>query len=209
MKKSNELFNIFSAGIIRENPIFVLFLGLCPTLGVTSSVTNAIGMGIGVIFVLLMSNVIISLIRKIVMDEIRIPVYIVVIASLVTLLQMFMQAYTLELYNSMKVFIPLITVNCIILGRAEAFASKNTIFKSAIDGVGMGLGFMLSLIVIAFFRELLGTGAIMGLQVFPADFAIPVFTSAVGAFMTFGMLAGIFIAVQKSIASRKKEEVAK
>lgn len=189
--KSNELFKIFSAGVLKENPIFVLFLGMCPALGVTSSVINGIGMGIGVIVVLILSNVIISLIRNIVMDEIRIPVFIVIIATLVTILQMFMQAYTAELYESMKVFIPLIVVNCIILGRAEAFASKNGPFKSAIDGLGMGLGFMLSLVVISFFRELLGTGGIAGFQIFPEQFAIPVFTSAVGAFLTLGVLAGL------------------
>ncbi|MDF9867091.1 electron transport complex protein RnfE [Bacilli bacterium PM5-3] len=224
--KSKELFNIFTAGIFKENPIFVLFLGMCPALGVTTSVVNAIGMGVGVIFVLLLSNVIISLIRNIVMDEIRIPVFIVIIASLVTLLQMFMQAYTIELYNSMKVFIPLITVNCIILGRAEAFASKNGPVKSAIDGVGMGIGFMIGLFAIAFFRELLGTGAIAGFQIFPAEFAIPVFTTAVGAFLTLGILAGIAmvysnhkkdvqealekaaIAAKKAEAEAKKGEVA-
>ncbi|MDR1782271.1 MAG: electron transport complex subunit E, partial [Bacilli bacterium] len=203
MKKENELFKIFSAGIFKENPIFVLFLGMCPTLGVTTSVINGIGMGIGVIFVLLLSNIIISLIRNIVMDEIRIPVFIVIIASLVTLLQMFMQAYTLDLYNSMKVFIPLITVNCIILGRAEAFASKNGVGKSIIDALGMGIGFMLSLVIVSFFRELLGTGAIMGIQIFPAEFAIPIFTSAVGAFLTLGFLAGIAMLISNK---RKDKE---
>ncbi|MDR3215094.1 MAG: electron transport complex subunit E [Bacilli bacterium] len=206
--KKNEILNIFTSGIFKENPIFVLFLGMCPTLGVTTSVVNAIGMGIGVIFVLLMSNVIISLIRNIVMDEIRIPVFIVIIASLVTLLQMFMQAYTLELYNSMKVFIPLITVNCIILGRAEAFASKNGVFKSAVDGIGMGIGFLLGLVVVAFFRELLGTGALMGLQVFPAQFAIPIFTSAVGAFLTLGTLAGIAMLISNLRKDKAEKGVA-
>lgn len=191
--KSNELFKIFNAGVLKENPIFVLFLGMCPALGVTSSVINGIGMGIAVIVVLLLSNVIISLIRNIVMDQIRIPVFIVIIATLVTLLQMFMQAYTAELYNAMKVFIPLIVVNCIILGRAEAFASKNGPIKSAVDGLGMGVGFMLSLILISFFRELLGTGGIAGFQIFPPQFAIPIFTSAVGAFLTLGVLTGLIL----------------
>ena len=189
--KSNELLKIFSAGVLKENPVFVLFLGMCPALGVTSSVINGIGMGIGVIFVLILSNVIISLIRNVVMDEIRIPVFIVIIATLVTILQMFMQAYTASLNTSLGVFIPLIVVNCIILGRAEAFASKNGVLDSAIDGLGMGLGFMLGLILISFFRELLGTGGIAGFQVFPSQFAIPVFTSAVGAFLTLGVLAGL------------------
>lgn len=200
--KSNELMKIFTAGIFKENPIFVLFLGMCPALGVTTSVINAIGMGVGVIFVLLLSNVIISLIRNIVMDEIRIPVFIVIIATLVTVLQMMMQAYTAELYNSMKVFIPLIVVNCIILGRAEAFASKNGPFKSAIDGLGMGLGFLVGLFTIAFFRELIGTGALAGMQIFPAKFAIPVFTGAVGAFLTLGVIVGVI-----AIYGNKKQDI--
>ncbi|MEG0283517.1 MAG: electron transport complex subunit E [Erysipelotrichales bacterium] len=199
---------IFTAGIFKENPIFVLFLGMCPALGVTTSVVNAIGMGVGVIFVLILSNVIISLIRNIVMDEIRIPVFIVIIATLVTLLQMLMQAYTAELYNSMKVFIPLIVVNCIILGRAEAFASQNGPIKSAIDGLGMGIGFMIGLVTIAFFRELLGTGAIAGFQIFPAKFAIAVFTGAVGAFLTLGILVGI-IAVYVNRKTDLKEAIEK
>ncbi|MEG0364659.1 MAG: electron transport complex subunit E [Erysipelotrichales bacterium] len=206
--KSNGLMKIFTAGIFKENPIFVLFLGMCPALGVTTSVVNAIGMGVGVIFVLILSNVIISLIRNIVMDEIRIPVFIVIIATLVTLLQMLMQAYTAELYNSMKVFIPLIVVNCIILGRAEAFASQNGPIKSAIDGLGMGIGFMIGLVTIAFFRELLGTGAIAGFQIFPAKFAIAVFTGAVGAFLTLGILVGI-IAVYVNRKTDLKEAIEK
>ncbi|MDL2212198.1 electron transport complex subunit E [Erysipelotrichaceae bacterium OttesenSCG-928-M19] len=203
--KTNSLFNIFTTGIFKENPIFVLFLGMCPALGVTTSVTNAIGMGVGVIFVLLMSNVIISLIRNIVMEEIRIPVFIVIIASLVTLLEMFMKAYTLDLYNSMKVFIPLITVNCIILGRAEAFASKNGPVKSAVDGVGMGIGFMIGLLAISFFRELLGTGAIMGVQIIPVAFTIPIFTTAVGAFLTLGVLTGVMMVYQNYKKDNKEK----
>ncbi|WP_423362920.1 electron transport complex subunit RsxE [Mycoplasma sp. P36-A1] len=201
--KSNELMKIFSAGIFKENPVFVLFLGMCPSLGVTTTVVNALGMGVGVLAVLLLSNIIISLVRNIVPDEIRIPVFIVIIATLVTILQMFMQAYTPSLYDSMKVFIPLIVVNCIILGRAEAFASQNGPGKSALDALGMGLGFTLALFVIAFCRELLGTGAIAGIQIFPADFAIGAFTTAVGAFLTLGTLAGITMIYSNSKQDKK------
>lgn len=187
----NELFKIFSAGVLKENPTFVLFLGMCPALGVTTSLVNALGMGIGVIVVLVSSNIIVSLIRNIVKDEIRIPVYIVVIASLVTILQMFMQAYAVDLYNSLGVFLPLIVVNCIILGRAEAFASQNGPVKSAIDGLGMGTGFALAIAVIGICRELIGTGALAGLRIFPEAFAVPVFITPMGAFLTIGVLSGI------------------
>lgn len=206
--KSNELMKVFSAGIFKENPVFVLFLGMCPALGVTTSITNAIGMGVGVIFVLVLSNLIISLIRNIVPDEIRIPVFVVIIATLVTVLQMAMQAYTPALYESMKVFIPLIVVNCIILGRAEAFASSNGPIPSIIDGLGMGLGFTLGIFAIAFFRELLGTGALAGIQIFPAEFAIGAFTTAVGAFLTLGTLAGIAM-VYSNKQNDKKEAAEK
>lgn len=205
MKKKNELYEIFSVGIIKENPIFILFLGMCPALGVTTSISNALGMGFGVLFVLLLSNIIVSSIRNIVMPEIRIPVFIVIIATLVTILQMFMQAYTTELYESMKVFIPLIVVNCLILGRAEAFASQNTILKSAIDAIGMSLGFMLGLVAISLFRELLGTGAILGIDVLPKDFIIPSFITAVGAFLTLGVLTGVMTYLRTRSDDKKQK----
>lgn len=205
MKKNSELFEIFSVGILKENPILVLFLGMCPALGVTTSINNAIGMGIGVMFVLLMSNVIVSSIRNIVMPEIRIPVYIVIIATLVTILEMFMQAYTVELYESMKVFIPLIVVNCLILGRAEAFASENNVLRSAIDAIGMSLGFMLGLLAISLFRELLGTGYLFGVAIIPEKFILPSFISAVGAFFTLGVLSATATHFKnKSIIKKQK-----
>ncbi|MGL4383329.1 MAG: electron transport complex subunit RsxE, partial [Bacilli bacterium] len=191
MKKNNELATIFTAGILKENPILVLFLGMCPALGVTTSLTNAIGMGLGVLFVLLLSNISVSLIRNIVMDEIRIPVFVVIIATVVTILEMLMKAYTAPLYEGMKTFIPLIVVNCLILGRAEAFASSNTVFKSAIDAIGMALGFMLGLVCISFFRELLGNGSLFNIKIIPEAYTIPAFKSAVGAFLTLGVLAGL------------------
>lgn len=153
-------FDIFKKGLIAENPIFVLLLGLCSSLAITTSLTNAIGMGMAVICVLLMSNFIISLLRKIIPNEIRIPVFIVIIATLVKCVQMLMNAYTPALYESLGVFIPLIVVNCIVLGRAEAFAGKNRLLPSVLDGLGMGIGFTLSLMLIAFIREILGSGTL-------------------------------------------------
>ena len=151
----------FKNGLIKDNPVFGLYLGLCSTLAITTSLNNAIGMGVAVICVLIMSNVIISAIRKIVPDDIRIPVYIVIIATLVKIIQMLIQAYAPALNTSLGVFIPLIVVNCIILGRAEAFASKNGILDSALDGLGMGLGYLLAVLSMSFVRELLSTGCLV------------------------------------------------
>ena len=153
---------LITKGIIKENPTFVLILGMCPTLGVTSSAINGMGMGVATMVVLIMSNMVISLIKSIVPDKVRIPAFIVVIASFVTIIEMLMKAYVPSLYASLGVFIPLIVVNCIILGRAEAFASKNGIFDSALDGIGIGLGFTLSLTAIGAVREVLGSGSIFG-----------------------------------------------
>jgi len=165
MKKSE----IFKKGITVENPIFGLLLGLCSALAITTTLTNAIGMGMAVTAVLLLSNIIISAIRNIVPSEIRIPVYIVIIASLVKCVQMLMNAYALSLYNSLGVFIPLIVVNCVILGRAESFASKNTIMDSIIDALGMGLGYTLAIVTISFFRQLIGTGGLELLNPFNSE----------------------------------------
>ena len=181
---------IFTAGIIKENPTYVLFLGMCPALGITTKVENAIGMGIAVIFVMTFSNIIVSIIRKIIMDEIRIPVFIIIIAALVTVLEMGMRTLTPDLYEAMKVFIPLIVANCLPLARLEAFAQHNGVFKSILDAVGMGIGFTIGLTSIAFFRELLGFGTILDMRVIPVDLTIPAFTSAVGSFLTFGILVG-------------------
>ena len=151
-------FNILLKGIIRENPTFVLILGMCPTLGTTTSAINGAGMGIATMFVLIMSNIVISLIKNLIPDKVRIPAFIVVIASFVTVIQLLMEAYVPSLYETLGVFIPLIVVNCIILGRAEAFASKHNVLDSALDGLGIGLGFTLSLTVIGAVREILGSG---------------------------------------------------
>ncbi len=176
--------------MIKENPTYVLFLGMCPALGITTKVENAIGMGIAVIFVMAFSNLFVSMIRKIIMDEIRIPVFIMIIAALVTILEMGMRTLTPDLYEAMKVFIPLIVANCVPLARAEAFAQHNSMGKSVLDAVGMGIGFTLGLTSIAFCRELLGYGTILNFRIIPVDFTIPAFSSAVGSFLTFGILVG-------------------
>ena len=162
----------FKAGFIRENPIFGLYLGLCSALAISTSLNNAIGMGLAVTAVLICSNIIISLIRKITPDEIRIPVYIVVIAALVKIVQMFVQAYAQDLYTALGIFLPLIVVNCIILGRAEAFASKNGIFDSALDGLGMGLGYTSGLLALSVIRQILSTGMLSFSNPFNPNFVI-------------------------------------
>ena len=184
-------FKTFTSGIIKNNPVFVLMLGMCPTLGTTTSAINGLGMGTATMFVLIMSNVIISLIKNFIPGKIRIPAFIVVIASLVTVVQLIMQAYTPDLYNSLGVFIPLIVVNCIILGRAEAFASKNGILSSMMDGAGIGLGFTMSLTIIGAVRELLGSYSIFGMKLAETD-GILIFVLAPGAFLVLGYLMIIF-----------------
>ena len=194
-------FENFKAGLIKDNPVFSLFLGICSTLAITTTVNNAIGMGVSVIIVLIMSNVIISCVRKITPDEIRIPVYIVIIATLVKIIQMLIQAYAPSLNTSLGVFIPLIVVNCIILGRAEAFASKNGVLDSALDGLGMGLGFTLALTILGAVREILGAGAIFGVSLFGASYQPALlFILPPGAFLTLGILMAIFNKVTKKSA---------
>lgn len=184
--------SILTKGIVKENPTFVLILGMCPTLGTTTSAVNGLGMGVATMFVLIMSNIVISMIKNFVPDKVRIPSFIVVIASFVTVIELLMKAYVPSLYETLGVFIPLIVVNCIILGRAEAFASKNGVLDSALDGIGIGLGFTLSLTLLGAVRELLGTGAIFGQQLFNADNGILIFVLAPGAFIALGYLMVIF-----------------
>lgn len=180
-------------GLYRENPIFRLALGLCPVLAVSTSIDNAIGMGAAATFVLLCSNIIVSLIRKGIPSKIRIPIFIVVIASFVTLVEMVMEAYFPDLFRALGIFVPLIVVNCIILGRAEAFASRNNTFYALLDAVGMGIGFTLGLILIAFFRELLGDGKLMGFPVLGQSFEpVILMILAPGAFITMGLLLAFF-----------------
>ncbi len=197
-KYMNTLLN----GIITENPVLVLLLGMCPTLATSTSVSNAIGMGLAATFVLTCSNIVVSLLRKIIPDEIRIASFVVIIAGFVTLVQMILEAYLPELNSSLGVFIPLIVVNCIIFARAEAFAFKNNILLSAIDGIGMGAGFTLALVMIAAVRELLGSGSFLGISLFGENFqGATVMTMAPGGFLTLG----IIIAVLNIIKSRRKE----
>ena len=179
-------------GILKNNPTFVLVLGMCPTLGTTTSAINGLGMGVATMAVLIMSNLAISLIKNFIPDKVRIPAFIVVIASFVTIIQMLMQAYVPSLYASLGVFIPLIVVNCIILGRAEAFASKNGALDSILDGVGIGLGFTLSLTTIGAVREILGSGAIFGMSLGVANYMPLVFVLAPGGFLVLGYLMVLF-----------------
>lgn len=205
----------FLKGFIKENPIFVFLLGMCPALAVTTYVETALGMGFLVIFVLACSNVVISLLKNVIPDEIRIPAYIVIIASFVTIVQMLTNAYAPALATSLGVFIPLIAVNCIILGRAESFASKNNVIDSLIDGIGMGLGFTFAITVIAFFREILATGAIAygvylpipfsgEFRLFPEMYGAKFFGMPGGSFLVLGTILAI-IAFIKVYSQKKKE----
>lgn len=183
---------IISSGIVKNNPTFVLVLGMCPTLGTTTSAENGMGMGLATMAVLILSNLVISLVKNIIPDKVRIPAFIVIIASFVTIIQMLMQAFVPALYASLGVFIPLIVVNCIILGRAEAFASKNNAFDSILDGIGIGLGFTLSLTVIGAVREVLGSGAIFGHSFGIGNYMPLIFVLAPGAFLVLGYLMVLF-----------------
>lgn len=183
-------------GIFRENPTFVIVLGMCPTLATTSSAINGMGMGLATLFVLMGSNVVISLIARFIPDKVRIPSYIVVIATFVTIIDLLMQAYTQSLYETLGIFIPLIVVNCIVLGRAEAFANKNGVFDSLLDAIGMGLGFTLALTLLGSVREILGSGSIFNYKFISGD-AILVFVLAPGAFIVLGYLIAIFNKIRK------------
>ena len=191
----NQLQN-FTKGFIRENPILVLVLGTCPTLATTSSSLNGMGMGIATTFVLAGSNVVISLLANVIPDKVRIPAFVVIIASFVTMVDLIMQAYVPDLYVTLGIFIPLIVVNCIVLGRAEAFASKNSVFSSLLDGLGMGLGFTIALGVLGAFREIVGSGSLFGYKFIPGD-GILVFILAPGAFIALGFLIAIVNQIKK------------
>ena len=192
---SNKL-NIFTKGFLKENPTFVLLLGMCPTLATTTSAINGLSMGLATLFVLVLSNIAISAIAPVVPDKVHIPVYIVVIATFVTILPFAMQAYTPAMYTTLGLFIPLIVVNCIVLGRAEAFANKNGILDSALDGLGIGLGFTLSLTVLGIVREILGSGSIFGFKFISGD-GMLAFVMAPGAFLALGYLMVLFNKIAK------------
>lgn len=191
-------FKVLMNGIIKENPTFVLLLGMCPTLGTTSSALNGMSMGLATTFVLVCSNVVISLLKKLIPDMVRIPAFIVVIASFVTVLQMCMQAFVPDIYATLGLFIPLIVVNCIILGRAEAFASKNGVVPSFFDGLGMGLGFTIALTILGAVREILGTGKVFGCELWSEDYGMLMFVLAPGAFIVLGYLIAIVNKMKKA-----------
>ena len=202
MKKENKL-SIFLKGLIAENPVLVLILGTCPTLAQTGSVINALSMGLAATVVLICSNVVISVLRKVIPDTVRIPCYIVIIAAFVTVVQMFMQAYLPSLYEMMGVYLALIVVNCIILGRAEMFARKNGVLDSALDGAGMGLGFLIALVAMATVREVIGAGSFAGIAIpFLENYKIPIMVQAPGGFLVFGIL----IAIVNKIGPKKGAE---
>ena len=191
-------FKVIMNGIIKENPTFVLLLGMCPTLGTTSSAINGMGMGLATMFVLICSNFAISALKNLIPDMVRIPSYIVVIASFVTVLQLVMQAFVPALYATLGLFIPLIVVNCIVLGRAEAFAATNKPLPSLFDGLGIGLGFTIALTLLGAVRELLGSGKVFGLSVFPENYGMLVFVLAPGAFIALGYLIAIVNRLKKA-----------
>lgn len=198
----NGKLSIFLKGLIKENPVLVLVLGTCPTLAQTTSVINALSMGIAATIVLLCSNMAISAMRKIIPETVRIPCYIVVIAAFVTVVQMLMHAYLPEFYEMMGVYLALIVVNCIILGRAEMFARKNGVIDSALDGLGMGVGFLIALLAMAIIREVLGVGSFAGIEIpFLVDYKIPILAQAPGGFMVFGIL----IAIVNKIGSKRNK----
>ena len=182
----NQLQN-FTKGFIKENPVFVLFLGLCPTLGVTTSAINGLGMGLATTFVLLMSNIVVSLVKNFIPDKVRIPAFIVIIASFVTIVELLMQAFLPSLFDALGLFIPLIVVNCLVLGRAEAFASKKNLYSSVIDGLGMGLGFSFALFTLGAVREILGSGSFLNMKFIEGD-GMLIFVLSPGAFIALGYL---------------------
>lgn len=209
MKKSKIILN----GIINENPTFVLFLGMCPILATSASIYSAIGMSVCVFLVLLLSNIIISLVSKITPNEIRIPIYIIIIATIVSTISMLVQAFAPGIYSTLGAYLQLIVVNCIILGRAESYASKNNVVDSIMDAIGISIGFFFSMFAVAFIRELIGTGAIamndlsgneiFKLQIIPVKYAIKLFVQPTGAFLVLGVCVAAFTAIKESIESKK------
>jgi electron transport complex protein RnfE len=215
-KKENKLLSIFTAGIIKENQILIMMLGLCPVIGTTTSLEAGFGMGILTMLALVLSNVSISAIRKLIPSQVRIPIYIIIVATLVTIVGLLTEAFAFNLFVTLGTFIPLITVNCIIYGRAESYASKNPVGHAALDGVGTGIGVLIVLSGLGFIRELLGTGAItlgnilpLGLdkplvgRIIPVDYAIPFFTSSAGAFMVLGITLAVVAAIYQMKGVKK------
>ena len=203
MENNNSKLSVFLRGIISENPVLILILGTCPTLGTTKSIFQAASMGLAAMIVLLCSNVVISLLRNIIPDSVRIPCYIVVIAAFVTAVKMLLEAYLLPVYTVLGPWLALIVVNCIVLGRAEMFARKNNVVDSALDGAGMGIGFLVALVAMATIREIFGAGSFAGIEIpFLVNYKIPILAQAPGGFLVFGIL----IAVVNKIGPKKGEE---
>ena len=208
---ANSKLKTFTNGFLRENPLLVLNIGLCSSLGVTTSIFNGIGMGVGMTFVLVMSEIVISIFRKLIPSAIRLPVFITVIAAFTTIVQLVLNAYVESLYNALGVFIPLIVVNCIIMGRVEAFASKNKVGDSILDGLGMGIGYTIVLVAISLIRELLGGGTLFAgtafkIDVLPEAFRIGIFNSAPGGFLVFGILAACLQAYKQHQANKENQK---
>ena len=199
---SNSKLNIMTKGFFKENPALILVLGCCPTLAVTTSVVNALGMGAATTFVLLMSNMLISALKNVIPDKVRIPSYIVIIATFVSMIDLLIQGFLPSLSASLGVFIPLIVVNCIVLGRAEAFANKNSVFDSLLDGLGMGIGFTIALVLIGGIREVLGAGSFLGYQFIPSEYNMLIFVLAPGAFLVFGFV----MAAVRYIVNKREEK---
>lgn len=189
---------IITNGLLKENPVLVLLLGMCPTLGVTSSAINGLGMGLATTFVLVMSNLVVSLVKDFIPDKVRIPSFVVIIATFVSVVEMVMQAYIPALFDSLGLFIPLIVVNCIVLGRAEAFASKNNPFLSILDGLGMGIGFAFALTMLGTIREFLGSGKAFGITLYPEQYGMLIFVLAPGAFIALGYLIAVINRMKKA-----------
>jgi len=203
MKKYLErLYN----GLLKENPVLVLMLGMCPALAVSTQAANGIGMGLSTLAVLVLSNFVISCLRKVIPDQVRLPAYIVIVASLVTVTELLIEAYLPSLYDALGIYIPLIVVNCIILGRAEAYANKNTPLLSVMDGIGMGLGFTVALTLAGMIRELLGTGKVFGAQLLPEGFGMTIFIQPPGAFLVFALIIAVMNAVGIKTRQRKLVE---
>lgn len=206
MSSKTKMSSVFLNGVLTENPTFRLVLGMCPTMAVTTAAINGIGMGLAATFVLIGSNTVISILRKFVPDEVRIPAFVLIICTFVTMVRMLLQAFVPSLYESLGMFIPLIVVNCIILARAEAFASKNGVLASAVDGAGMGIGFTLALTLIAGIRELIGAGTIFGVSVFGGGYEpMLVMILPTGGFLTLGILMGIINALAQRTEKKRIE----
>ena len=205
MNKNSNI-SVLLKGLLRENPVFVLILGTCPTLATTTTVIGAIGMGLAAAAVLICSNAVISMLRKFIPDTVRIPCYIVIIAGFVTIVRMFMNAYLPDMYKLLGVYLDLITVNCIILGRAEMFAGKNSVGKSVLDGIGMGIGFTIALVAMATVREVLGAGTFAGIEIpFMIDHTINIFVKAPGGLLVYGFLIALVNFITKGKAIKKKD----